>query len=137
MYLGLNVKCLLFLSDFNKTCICLQSLAKLPQHKIAQKFFTVEASCCIRTDGQINFIKIIVTFATFWKSIKIYMRPLSSFIPSISKQKKSSCFQSQYWPHAILNMAVVKGLKVFTIRVPNVCFYRAWKECCHFTGIRG
>jgi len=62
-------------------------LSKITQYKIAQQFFQVEASCCIRKDGQINIIMIIVSFATLRKRLKMDMRSLSSVIPSPSKKK--------------------------------------------------
>jgi hypothetical protein len=58
MYLGLNVKYLLFLPDLNKACI-----------------FSTEQSRSMRTDGRTDVTKQVVAFRNFANALKIMIEP--------------------------------------------------------------
>ena len=51
MYVGLQVKCMLFLSDLTKPKFSRQVLISVSHYKISRKFVLREPSCSIRVGG--------------------------------------------------------------------------------------
>jgi len=54
MYIGLHVKCRLFLSDFDETRIFSKYFLNILKYQISLKSVQWEPSCSIRTDRQIG-----------------------------------------------------------------------------------
>ena len=61
MYIGLRVKCPLFLSDYNETCIFSTGFPQTFKYKISWKSGQSEPSCFMRTDMK----KLTVVFRNF------------------------------------------------------------------------
>jgi hypothetical protein len=74
MYIGLHVKCPLFLSDFNETWIVSTYFWKIFRYQISWKSVRWESSCSMRTDGQTErqtgVTKLIVAFRNFANASK-------------------------------------------------------------------
>jgi hypothetical protein len=65
MYIGLHVKYLLFLPDFNETLNFLTDFQKILKYQILQKPVQWELSFSMWTDGQTDMTKLTVTFHNF------------------------------------------------------------------------
>ena len=59
--IGLHVKSMLFISDFNETWIFLDRFSEILSYQISLKSVQWEPSCTLRTDGQ----KLVVAFCNF------------------------------------------------------------------------
>jgi hypothetical protein len=70
MYIGLHVKYVLFLSDFNKTWIFSTEFRKILTYEIAYKSVQLEPRCSIWGDGQPDMTKQIVAIRNFAKARK-------------------------------------------------------------------
>jgi hypothetical protein len=70
MYIGPQVKCPLFLSDFNETWIFTKYFPKILEYQIWWKSVQWETSCSIRTDGRTDMTKLIFAFRNFAKAPK-------------------------------------------------------------------
>jgi hypothetical protein len=78
LYIGLHVKYLLFLWDFNETWIFSTFSKKKHKYEISWKSFQWEPSCSMRTDGPRDMKKLIVDFHIFAKAPKIEGKFVSS-----------------------------------------------------------
>ena len=65
MYIGLNVKDQLFLSDFKQHWIFPSDFQKRIKYQISWKIIRWELSCSIWTDRQTDIMKLTVTFNNF------------------------------------------------------------------------
>ena len=77
MYICLHVKYLLFLSDFNETCILSTQFWKILKCQISQKHHPVEAKLFHAegwTRGQRDTKTLIVTFRNLWSALNIYIK---------------------------------------------------------------
>jgi len=74
MYIGLHVKCPLFVSDFNKKWVFLSTdFLKILKYQISWKFRLVEAEL-FHVDRRTDMTKLIVVFRNFADALK---KPLS------------------------------------------------------------
>ena len=62
MYIGLHVKYLLFLSDFNETLVFSADIRKTLKYHIPWKSVRWEPSCSTRTDRQTDKMKLVSRF---------------------------------------------------------------------------
>ena len=62
MYIGLHVKCPLFLPDFDETWIFSTDFRKKSNIKFSRKCVQWEPSCPMLTDGQTAITKLIIAF---------------------------------------------------------------------------
>ena len=81
MYIGLNVKYLSFLSDFNE-CQFFERFSKNTQVLNFIKLHPVVAEL-FHADGQTDMTKPIVAFSNFAKALKMQMIPARSYLVSI------------------------------------------------------
>jgi len=65
MYIGLQVKYRLFLSDFNETCIFSKDFLKIISYEISRKSVWWGPGFSMRTNGQTDRTKLIVAFRNF------------------------------------------------------------------------
>jgi len=69
MCIGLHVKSLLFISDFNETSIFFDRFSKVLNYQISLKSIQWEPSFTLRTDGQTDrqtgMMKLTVAFCNF------------------------------------------------------------------------
>jgi len=70
MYIGLYVKYLLFMLDFNETWILSIGFRKILKYEILWKSIQWEPSFSMRTDGRTDMTKLIVAFCSFAVSPK-------------------------------------------------------------------
>ena len=70
MYIGLYVKYMLFLSDFNETSSFSMNFWNILKYKISWKSVQWEPSCSMRTDERTDMTKLIVAFGNFANSPK-------------------------------------------------------------------
>ena len=59
-YIGLHVKCQLFLSDCDETWICYTGFRKVLKFEISWKSIQWGPSCSMRTDGRTGMTKVII-----------------------------------------------------------------------------
>jgi len=92
IYIGIHVKCPLFLSDFNETWILLTNFWKIHKYQILWISVKWEPCCSIRTDGQTDrqtdMTKLIVAVHNFANVPK--NAPLTELQLSNSPSKKDS-----------------------------------------------
>jgi hypothetical protein len=76
MYIGLQVKYLLFLFDYNQTWVFSRDVRKIRKYQISWKCVQWEPGCSIqkdrRTYGQTDMTKLIVALRNFRKAPKNY-----------------------------------------------------------------
>jgi len=70
MFIGFHVKWPQFLSDFNEPWIFSTDFRKILAYQILWKSAPWRASCSVRTDGQSDMAKLVVTFRNFAKAPK-------------------------------------------------------------------
>jgi hypothetical protein len=77
MYIGLHVKCPLFLSGFNKTWIFVIEFRKIPKYQVSYKSDQWEPNYSMLADGETDMTKLIVGFHNFTdatiKALKIIL----------------------------------------------------------------
>jgi len=78
MYIGIHVKCPLFLSDFNETWIFAKDFRKIIKYQISCKAVQWEPSCSIRT----AITRLIVAFRNFAKAPKKLLNAVVAGNPS-------------------------------------------------------
>ena len=110
MYVGLHVKCQLFLSDSNETWIFSTYFRKLPQYQIEWKLFQWEPSSSIRTYGQAwSWRSLFAVFRTSLKSALIRLRKHSAIRCNSRRIYGSLCtkFDHVNAPHndAVMNLS--------------------------------
>ena len=69
-YIGLHVKYLLFLSDFNETWIFSADFRKTLKYKISWKVVQCEPSCSMRAGGRTDIMKLMVVLRNFANASK-------------------------------------------------------------------
>jgi len=67
MYIGLHVKCRLFLSDFKEMSLFLTDFRKIMKHKIPLKIRAVGVEL-LRADRRTEIAKLVVSFRNFAKA---------------------------------------------------------------------
>jgi len=70
MYIGQQVKYPLFFSVFNENWIFSTNLRKILKYQISLNSVQWEWSCSMRTEGQTEVTKLILTFRNFSKAPK-------------------------------------------------------------------
>ena len=84
MYIGLHVKCPLFLSDFSETWYVSTEFRKLLKYQISWKSVPWEPSCSMRTDGRTDMTQLKVAFRNFCLRAEKYV---PKFHPRVEEWK--------------------------------------------------
>ena len=123
-YIGIHVKCPLFLSDFNKTWIPSIDLRKMPKYEVSWKSFDWEPSCSMRTDGQTDMSVLIVALRNFGDAPKNceynwgrHNSP-SSWASILRRVKQDKVNSVLYWDHKCLKLFIEKFI-VQNVGTPN------------------
>jgi hypothetical protein len=91
MYIGLRVKCPLFLSDPNQTWMFSTYFQKILRYRISWKSIPWEPSCSMSTDGRTDMTKLIFTFRNFTNAPEDHS--ISPYLRFASQFKAQKCWQ--------------------------------------------